>query len=167
MVQSLCSSHLFNKVSYSAWLTQPRLKWPLSLVCTAHVGVSFGQTSILIWLSQSFSSLPSQEGHWIPSNTEEKKKCRETYREFNFGNRLRDKKKKKKPIDFPVLSLTNYRLRKWIFSWTFSEQAYLIHSTKYAFSPKISMSIHSPSSSVYGEHRLKKGKKNWLSNDWA
>ena len=165
MVQSPCSSHLFNKVSYSAWLTQPRLKWPLSLVYTAHVGVSFGQTSILIWLSLSFSSLPSQEGHWIPSNTEEKKKCRETYREFNFGNRLRDKKKKKKPIDFPVLSLTNYRLRKWILSWTFSEQAYLIYSTKYAFSPKISMSIHSPSSSVYNERRLKKGKKNWLSND--
>ena len=164
MVQSPCSSHLFNKVSYSAWLTQPRLKWPLSLVYTAHVGVSFGQTSILIWLSQSFSSLPSQEGHWIPSNTEEKKKCRETYREFNFGNRLRDKKKKK-PIDFPVLSLTNYRLRKWILSWTFSEQAYLIYSTNSAFSPKISISIHSPSSSVYNERRLKKGKKNWLSND--
>ena len=100
MVQWPCSSHLFNKVSYSAWLTQPRLKWPLSLVYTAHVGVSFGQTSILIWLSQSFSSLPSQEGHWIPSNTEEKKKCRETYREFNFGNRLRDKKKKNRLI-FP------------------------------------------------------------------
>ena len=164
MVQSPCSSHLFNKVSYSAWLTQPRLKWPLSLVYTAHVGVSFGQISILIWLSQSFSSLPSQEGHWIPSNTEEKKKCWETYREFNFGNRLRDKKKKK-PIDFPVLSLTNYRSRKWILSWTFSEQAYLIYSTKYAFSPLISMSIHSPSSSVYNERRLKKGKKNWLSND--
>ena len=160
MVQSPCSSHLFNKVSYSAWLTQPRLKWSLSFVYTAQVGASNGQVSILIWLSQSFSSLPSQEGHWIPSNTEEKKKCWETYREFNFGNRLRDKKK---PIYFPVLSLTNYRLRKWILSWTFSEQAYLIYSTKYAFSPKISMSIHSPSSSVYNERRLKKGKKNWLS----
>ena len=100
MVQSPCSSHLFNKVSYSTWLTQPRLKWPLSLVYTAHVGASFGQISILIWLSQSFSSLPSQEGHWIPSNTEEKKKCWETYREFNFGNRLRDKKKKNRLI-FP------------------------------------------------------------------
>lgn len=162
MVQSPCSSHLFNKFSYSAWLTQPRLKWSLSFVYTAQVGASNGQVSILIWLSQSFSSLPSQEGHWIPSNTEEKKKCCETYREFNFGNRLRDKKK---PIDFSVLSLTNYRLRKWILSWTFSEQAYLIYSTKYAFSPKVSMSIHSPSSSVYNERRLKKGKKNWLSND--
>ena len=99
MVQSPCSSHLFNKVSYSTWLTQPRLKWPLSLVYTAHVGASFGQISILIWLSQSFSSLPSQDGHWIPSNTEEKKKCWETCREFNFGNWLRDKKNR---LIFPL-----------------------------------------------------------------